>query len=255
MLLELKKGVAYGPVNSRRLGKSLGVNLMPWRFKLCSFNCVYCHFGVTDKLSADTTGYINDLPSFDEVVAAVEKAVKTPLEFSYITFSGNGEPTLHPEFPELVEEVIRIRNRYRPGTKTALLSNSTGLVRREVTEVIGKIDVPVFKLDAGTERTFRAVNRPVKTIDLTRIIECLSSLDGIIIQTVFMDGVPSNVGDKELENYFRLIGQIRPLEVHIYSIDRPVPNTAISLVPPERLEEIARKGFKATGVPFKAFYK
>lgn len=255
MLLELKKGVIYGPVNSRRLGKSLGINLMPSRFKLCSFNCVYCHFGVTDKLSVETTAYINDLPSFDEVVAAVEEAVKTPLEFSYITFSGNGEPTLHPEFPELVKEVVRIRNRYRPETRVALLSNSTGLVRREVTEVIGKIDVPVFKLDAGTESTFRAVNRPVKKIDLTRIIERLSSLDGIIIQTVFMDGVPSNTGDKELGNYFRLIERILPLEVHIYSIDRPVPDTSISLVPPERLEEITQKGSEATGVPFKAFYK
>jgi wyosine [tRNA(Phe)-imidazoG37] synthetase (radical SAM superfamily) len=255
MLLELKKGVIYGPVNSRRLGKSLGINLMPWRFKLCSFNCVYCHFGVTDELSVDTTAYVNDLPSFDEAVAAVEEAVKTPLEFGYITFSGNGEPTLHPEFPEFVKEVVRTRNRYRPGTKIALLSNSTGLVRREVTEVIGKIDVPVFKLDAGTESTFVAVNRPVKTTDLTGIIGRLSSLDGIIIQTVLMDGVPSNISEKELENYFRLIERICPLEVHIYSIDRPVPNTAISLVPPQRLEEIARKGSEATGVLFKAFYK
>jgi wyosine [tRNA(Phe)-imidazoG37] synthetase (radical SAM superfamily) len=255
MLLELQKGIIYGPVDSRRLGKSLGINLMPWRFKLCSFNCVYCHYGVTDELSADMSEYSDDLPDCKTVVGAVEKAVKSPLEFGYITFSGNGEPTLHPGFPEIVGEVVRIRDRYRPNVKVALLSNSTGLVRPGIAGALTKIDLPVFKLDVGNVNGFKAINRPAKGVDYFEITERLSFLKGILIQTVLVDGVPSNVGAAGLDNYFRLIEKICPVEVHIYSIDRPVPNVKISLVPAERLEELARKGRDTTGVPFKAFYE
>jgi wyosine [tRNA(Phe)-imidazoG37] synthetase (radical SAM superfamily) len=262
MLLELHEGIIYGPIDSRRLGKSLGINLMPWRFKLCSFNCVYCHYGPTDELSVDTGEYADDLPDLDEVIRAVEEALKSPLEFGYVTFSGNGEPTLHPDFPELVDEVVVLRDRYRPDAKVALLSNSSALARVGVREAVRKIDVPVFKLDAGTERTFRAmnrpapgVNRPAPGVDFDDIIERLSSLDGILVQTVLVDGAPSNVGDGELGSYFDLIAGIRPVEVHIYSIDRPVPNAGISLVSPERLEGIAREGREKTGIPFRAFCK
>jgi wyosine [tRNA(Phe)-imidazoG37] synthetase (radical SAM superfamily) len=255
MLLELKEGIIYGPIDSRRLGKSLGINLMPGRLKLCSFNCVYCHFGQTDELSVDIGEYADDLPGSGEVVKAVERALKSSLEFGYVTFSGNGEPTLHPDFPELVDEVVVLRDRYRPDVKVALLSNSTALARAGVREAVLKIDVPVFKLDAGTERTFRAINRPARGVDFDDITERLSSLDGIIVQTVLVDGAPSNVVAGELESYFRVIEKIRPIEVHIYSIDRPVPNTGISLVPPDKLEELARKGCETTGVPFKAFHE
>ncbi|UCE28006.1 MAG: radical SAM protein [Candidatus Coatesbacteria bacterium] len=255
MLLELKDGIIYGPINSRRLGKSLGINLMPGRFKLCSFDCVYCHFGRTDELSVDMREYVNDLPDSDEVVRAVEGALKSSLEFGYVTFSGNGEPTLHPDFPELVDEVVELRDTYRPDAKVALLSNSTALARTGVREAVRKIDAPVFKLDAGTERTFRAINRPARRVDFYDIVERLSSLDGIRVQSVLVDGAPSNISAGELESYFDLVSLIQPVEVHIYSIDRPVPDTGISLVPPERLEDIARAGREATGVPFVAFYK
>jgi wyosine [tRNA(Phe)-imidazoG37] synthetase (radical SAM superfamily) len=255
MLLEMQEGIIYGPIDSRRLGKSLGINLMPWRFKLCTFNCVYCHYGPTDELSVDIGEYADDLPDSDEVVRAVEETLKSPLEFGYVTFSGNGEPTLHPDFPELVDEVVVLRDRYRPDAKVALLSNSSALARAGVRETVRKIDVPVFKLDAGTERTFRAINRPAPGVEFDDIIERLSSLDGVLVQTVLVDGAPSNVGDGELENYFDLIAGIRPIEVHIYSIDRPVPDAGISLVPPERLEDIARAGRETTGIPFRAFYE
>jgi wyosine [tRNA(Phe)-imidazoG37] synthetase (radical SAM superfamily) len=255
MLLELKEGIIYGPIDSRRLGKSLGINLMPGRFKLCSFNCVYCHFGPTDELSVGAGEYVDDLPGSGEVVRAVEGALKSSLEFGYVTFSGNGEPTLHPRFPELVDEVVELTDRYRPDAKVALLSNSTALARAGVREAVRKIDVPVFKLDAGTERTFKAINRPAKGVDFGDIIGRLSSLDGILVQTVLVNGAPSNVGGEELESYFDLIAGIRPTEVHIYSIDRPVPDAGISLVPPERLEDIARAGRKTTGIPFVAFYE
>jgi wyosine [tRNA(Phe)-imidazoG37] synthetase (radical SAM superfamily) len=254
MLLSLKPGIIYGPVRSRRLGHSLGVNLMPGTYKFCSFNCVYCHFGWTRQLAVDPTPFIADLPRIADVTAAVEAAARSDTPFDYITFSGNGEATLHPSFPELVDEIIRIRDRYRPGVKTALLSNSTGLIHERVRQAVSKIDFPMFKLDAGTEATFRAINRPADGIDLPGIVERLSSLSDILIQSIMIDGSPSNVTDEELTAYFSLLKRIRPVQVHIYSIDRPVPKTGISLVPPQRLQEIADRGRRETGLDIKPFY-
>lgn len=254
MALALKPGIIYGPVNSRRLGRSLGINLSPSGYKLCSFNCVYCHYGWTRKLTSSFDTFHDDLPGRVEIDAAVEEALKPGIEFDYITFSGNGEPTLHPDFPELVDDVIALRNLYRPAVKLGLLSNSSGLVHESVRRVVSKIDFPMFKLDAGTEATFRAINRPAKGISFKTIVDGLTSVSNIIIQSVLIDGDPSNVTEAELDAYFGLLTQIKPREVHIYSIDRPVPKSSIALVPPERLEKIAERGRRQTGIRIIAFY-
>jgi wyosine [tRNA(Phe)-imidazoG37] synthetase (radical SAM superfamily) len=253
MLLSLHRGIIYGPVNSRRLGPSLGINLIPGDYKLCSFNCVYCHYGWTKKQTLDFSESLQDLPTVAAVAQAVEPVAASPLAFDFFTFSGNGEPTLHPNFPHVVDEVVRLRNRYRPSTRIALLSNSTGLFREEVRACIPKIDLPVFKLDAGSEETFQAMNRPAPGIRLARIVDLLASLEDICVQTVLVEGRPSNVGDDELEAYFHQIRRIKPREVHIYSIDRPVPKEDIFLVSPERLKEIAGRGEQATGTSIRPF--
>ena len=253
MLLPLHRGIIYGPVNSRRLGPSLGINLMPGDYKLCSFNCVYCHYGWTKKQTLDFAESLQDLPTVAAVVEAVESAAASPWAFDFFTFSGNGEPTLHPNFPQMVDEVVRLRDRYRPTAKVALLSNSTGLFGEEVRACISKIDLPVFKLDAGSEATFQAINRPASGMRLAQIVDLLASLEDICIQTVLVEGRPSNIGGDELEGYFHHIRRIKPREVHIYSIDRPVPKEDIFLVSPERLEEIARRGEQATGASIRPF--
>ena len=253
-LLPLQSGILYGPVNSRRLGKSLGVNLMPGSYKLCSFNCVYCHYGWTKKQTIDFSKYNRDLPAIDEVVYSVARALKSHLEFDFLTFSGNGEPTLYPHFAELVEEVVSLRNKYRPKVKVALLSNSTGLARENVLLSLSKIDFVVLKLDAGTEEKFRAINRPARGISFSEIIDSLCSAKKLYIQTVLVEGNPSNVAEDDLKAYFQKISFIQPEEVHIYSIDRPVPNKAISLVSKDRLEEISDWGNKETGVKIRPFY-
>jgi wyosine [tRNA(Phe)-imidazoG37] synthetase (radical SAM superfamily) len=254
MVLPLKVDILYGPVNSRRLGRSLGINLMPTSYKLCSFNCVYCHYGWTQKHTMDVRDCLQDLPSLDLVVERVRIAARSGLDFQYLTFSGNGEPTLHPQFPQLVEEVVQIRNRYRPEARIALLSNSTGVFRADVREGISKIDLPVFKLDAGSDETLRKVNRPVQEVDLARTVELLCSLDGIYLQTLLVDGRPSNVSPADLESYFQQVALVRPREVHIYSIDRPVPDPHLVRVPPQKLQEIAHSGEQKTGVAFRAFW-
>jgi wyosine [tRNA(Phe)-imidazoG37] synthetase (radical SAM superfamily) len=255
MLLPLQTGPLYGPVKSRRYGRSLGINLSPAGYKMCSFNCVYCHYGPTDRLALDTTPFKDDLPTCGEVARALEDTLRSPTRFDVITFSGNGEPTLHPEFADIVDAVVNLRNHYRPDVKVALLSNSTGLSIDDVRRSISRLDLPVFKLDAGTERTFLKINRPAVGVRFGDIVSRLKTLDGIYIQTILIDGVPSNTDPDEILAYFERIRDIRPKQVHIYSTDRPVPDVRISRVDPEWLEEIASQLKSETGVPAFAFYQ
>jgi len=254
MLLSLKPGILYGPVNSRRYGKSLGINLMPARQKLCSFDCVYCHFGHTRRCTTDMQPYRNEMPALDSVAAAVEQAMRSDLEFDLITFSGNGEPTMYPDFAPLVKEIRRLRDALRPKAKLALLSNSTGAVWGHVQEAIEWIDLPIMKLDAGTPELFRAINRPALGIELRDLTYSLSLLKNIRIQSVLVGGAPSNSAPHDLRAWMGRIAELRPVEVHVYSIDRPVPNQNITLIPPARLQEIAAEATRDTGVPVKAFF-
>lgn len=254
MLLRMHDGIIYGPIRSRRLRRSLGINLSPASKKLCSFNCIYCHYGWTRRLSTDFEPFRDELPLRSDVYNAVEDALRSSVEFDYITFSGNGESTLHPDFPEIVDDVIALRGKYRPDAKTGLLSNATGLAHDRVRMAASKIDFPMFKLDAGTEETFKAVNRPANGIEFGTIVDHLVSMPDILIQSVFFDGNPSNVTDRELDAYFELLRLIKPREVHIYSIDRPVPKMDIRLVAPEQLDRIAERGRQRTGISIMAFY-
>lgn len=253
MVLPLKQGILYGPVNSRRYGKSLGINLMPVEDKLCSFNCVYCHYGLTRRCTMNARQYDLELPTRGDVVKELGETLQTSMELDLITFSGNGEPTLHPEFAEIVEAVVELRDKYKPLAKVALLSNSTGLIRSDVFDSIESIDLPVLKLDVGSERLFRAINRPARGIDFEQIVDKLSSLDDTYIQTVFVDGQLSNCGPKDLEDYVDRLMIINPKEVHLYSIDRPSSDTRISLVSPDGLDHIV-SGIKSAGIEARAFH-
>jgi wyosine [tRNA(Phe)-imidazoG37] synthetase (radical SAM superfamily) len=253
MLLPLQRGILYGPVHSRRYGRSLGINLMPSQYKFCSFNCIYCHYGWTKTCTMDVSKHVADMPVLGDVVQAVEEALKSSREFELITFSGNGEPTLYPEFAELVDGVVKLRDKHRPFVSVALLSNATGLVHLKVRESIAKLDLPVFKLDCGTEQTFLTMNRPAKTVRFDEIVESLALMKDIYLQTVMIDGTPSKAGHPELQAYIDKVGRIRPREVHMYSIDRPTPGTRIALAPPERLGQIAAQVEAETGIPVRAF--
>lgn len=197
---------------------------------------------------------MKDLPRYDDVLRALASAFNSEEEFDYITFSGNGEPTLYPQFASLAAELARLRDQYRPAVKIALLSNSTGLGDVAVRESIVHIDLPVFKLDAGTEQTFLAINRPARGLDFNEITNRLVNLRNIFIQTVLVRGTPSNTAEQELEAYFEKIRMIKPRGVHVYSIDRPVPNTALQRVLPAELERIAALARKKTGGVVQAFH-
>jgi wyosine [tRNA(Phe)-imidazoG37] synthetase (radical SAM superfamily) len=232
----------------------LGINLMPGAYKVCSFNCLYCHYGSTKQHTLDVHTCLQDLPSLDRVLERIRIAARSALEFDYLTFSGNGEPTLYPQFAELVRDVVRIRDQYRPRARLALLSNSTGLAQRQVQECLHWIDLPVFKLDAGSEEMFGRLNRPAEGVAFAAVLDALASAGEICLQTLLVDGDPSNVRATELEAYFAHVARIRPREVHLYSIDRPVATPGLVRVRPQELQDIARWGEQQSGVEFKAFW-
>ena len=251
-LLELQGGIIYGPIASRRLGVSLGLNIMPTGYKLCPFNCVYCHYGWTDKQALDLASQIQDLPSPQEVGDALRNSLEDRARRGqppdYITFSGNGEPTAHPQFAEIVQAVRLVRDQVFADVHIALLSNSTTLHHQDVIDAIEGVDLPIMKLDAGTEELFRKINRPMGTITLAQIVSGLKRLDRFDTQTVFMKGIVDNSTDQAVQSWMALIGELRPVEAQIYTVDRWPADPRLEKVERSRLGEIAEMTKKKTGV-------
>jgi wyosine [tRNA(Phe)-imidazoG37] synthetase (radical SAM superfamily) len=251
-LLKLQEGIIYGPIDSRRLGTSLGLNIMPTGYKLCPFNCVYCHYGWTDVQALELAQRGEDLPSplevGDALRTSLEDLARRGRPPDYVTFSGNGEPTAHPQFESIVETVRSVRDRIFPHLKIALLSNSTALHRRDVLAAIKRIDLPILKLDAGTEELFRKINRPMKSITLRHIVSGLKRLNGFDTQTVFMRGTVDNATDQAVERWIALIGQVRPVEAQIYTVDRWPADPGLQKVDKDRLGQIAEMTKERTGV-------
>lgn len=252
-VLPLKPSVIYGPVNSRRLGRSLGINLSPVKRKLCSFNCIYCHYGWTERLTLDVSPYRDEFPSADHVHEAVRRALQTTKKLDYITFSGDGEPTLHPEFEAIAVGVKDIRDRLSPGTPLAVLTNATTLDRDAVRRALEHMDMRICKLDAGTQEMLERINNPAPGIELTSIAAALSSLKNVVIQTIFLGGNVDNGREEHLTAWIRLLREIRPEAVQIYSTDRPVPKQGIERVDRAALEAIGSRIEKDSGVKVTVF--
>jgi wyosine [tRNA(Phe)-imidazoG37] synthetase (radical SAM superfamily) len=252
--LELKKGVIYGPIKSRRLGSSLGINLLPGTYKLCTFNCLYCHYGWTNRHTKDTSGCLGDLPTVNQVRDALKGWLKeNPDQLGYITFSGNGEPCLHPEFDRMVEVALEARDELLPEAKVAILSNSTCLDGEKVMSGLKRIEVKIMKLDAGSEKMFKRLNRPAEGIRLQDVVENLRRLDDIVVQSVFVQGRVDNTAEGEVEQWIGKLCSIKPREVQIYSIDRPSADEGLTLVGGEDLNRIAGRAEKACGISVKVF--
>ena len=250
-LLDLKNTIIYGPVSSRRLGPSLGINLFPGK-KVCSFDCIYCQYGRTRVLSLRPEGV--DLPNVEDVREALRRGIKEHPESQYITFSGNGEPTIHPDFHKLVDVAIELRDELLPDALTAVLSNGSALQFPRVLSAVKKLDVPIIKLDAGNDGLWRQINRPCEGITFDKILEGAKSLSEFKTQTVLFDGPLQNHMGQPLEDWIRVVDDLRPLEAQIYSIERPVPDLKLKVLTPERLKEIAKQASKETGVKVNAYF-
>lgn len=243
----------FGPIHSRRLGTSLGINLTPNDGKICSFDCIYCEAGYNAQ-GAGTTGISprEEVRTLLEQKLAEMKANGERLDV--ITFSGNGEPTLHLDFNGVVDDVIALRDRYYPQVKISVLSNSTMIDRPAVVEALKKVDNNILKLDSAIDRTMRLIDRPVnRNFNVADLVERLKQFSGqCIVQTMILRGEHEgeridNTTDEEVEALLAAYLEIRPMEVMLYSIDRATPEENLQKVPKEELETIAER-FRAKGI-------
>lgn len=243
----------FGPIHSRRLGTSLGINLLPDDGKVCTFDCVYCEAGYNAQ-GTGTTG----LPDTARVARDLEAKLREMKEkgetLDVITFSGNGEPTLHPRFGDVVDIVNSLRDRYFPAAKTSVLTNSTRIFDPAVAEALDKVDNNILKLDSAIDPTMRLIDNPVQESFTTeRLIEGLRRFAGKgIIQTMFLRGEHAgrhidNTTSEEVDALIRAYREIRPRGVMIYSLDRSTPEERLEKVERAELEEIAAR-IRAAGI-------
>ena len=231
----------YGPIRSRRLGVSLGVNLMPTTAKLCTFDCVYCECGWNQPVSHP------QLPTREQVRAALESQLLTlDVQPDVITFSGNGEPTLHPDFLGIIQDTCTLRDQYCPNAKVSVLSNSTQLGRKDVVEALLLCDNRILKLDSAIDTTMQLIDKPVNQhLTVAQIVQWLSLFEGnFTLQTCFLRGeyegrVIDNTTPEELSAWYQIVDILHPKQVMIYVIDRATPLQTLSKVPAEEMEAIA----------------
>lgn len=255
MATKLFSDIIIGPIISRRLGISLGVNLLPVNGKLCNFNCIYCECGWTEK----GTEKLVYNPK-DEVLKQLEERLRERSEkgehLDVITFAGNGEPTMHPAFAEIIDATIALRDRYFPKVKVAVLSNATLIDRESVRHALEKVDRAILKIDSAFDETIALIDGPKGSYSLRKVIDAMKKFRGeIIIQTMFLRGeyegkVVDNTTEKEVKAWIEVLKEIHPSLVMIYTIDRDTPLKTLSKVPYAELcaigEEVEGEGIKAT---------
>lgn len=251
MTLPLETGVIYGPLYSRRLGLSLGINLLPVEYKVCSFNCIYCHYGLTDT---NLVIQDEDFPAPETVIRAVEGGLRSSMRFDTLTFSGNGEPTLHPHFIDIVRQVRICVDRLRPGVTLSLYSNASSVGSAEIREVLRHFDNPILKLDVGDQQTFEKINRPLCDIKLVDVIAGLKKVPNLIIQSLLVGGPVSNSYPQAIENWQTALEEIRPAKVQLYSCDYPVPIDSVERVFPYILKRIAVETERRIGIVVEPYW-
>lgn len=237
--------IIFGPVRSRRLGLSLGINLLPVDSKLCNFNCIYCECGWTGTKGNKTTRF----HSRDDVRKRLEEVlIQLKEEKVYpdvITFAGNGEPTMHPEFMKIIDDTIKLRNVYLPMAKVVVLTNASMLDRKSVVDALKKADLRILKLDAGTEELFQKINQPHSKKSLNWVVDHLQYFKGnLIVQSMFLKGMCNgefidNTTETNINAWLTLIERIKPKQVMVYSIDRATAEKGLEKIPKEFLNELA----------------
>lgn len=245
----------FGPVKSRRLGISLGINLLPADGKVCTFDCIYCECGLNATRRTKSS-----LPTREEVAEALEKKLMEMKEHGelpdVLTFAGNGEPTIHPHFGEIIDDTIALRDRLCPAAKVSVLTNATLITRDTVFEALEKVDNNILKLDTVESTYISALDRPTGKYDVNTIVDRMRAFNGkAVIQTMFLKGEVDgkdmdNTGDSYVMPWIATVKSIAPREVMIYTIDRETPVSGLQKATREELDRIvallAKEGIKAT---------
>ena len=245
-LMALHESIIYGPVKSRRLGRSLGINLTPAHVKLCSFNCSYCQYGWSEMARSSTQTALANWPNAAVVTKAVSGALRACAaqgdRLDHITLAGHGEPTMHPDFKQVVAALRKTRDTLAPKVPIAILSNSSTLDRPDVRQALAEVDERYMKLDAGDAATLRKINGTPVAFD--QILEGLCKLKDIVIQGMFIkdrSGRLDNTSDLAVINWVVALQRIKPRAVHVYTLDRAPAFPYLQAVPAARLREIVQR--------------
>ena len=245
MATSLFSDIIFGPVQSRRLGLSLGVNLLPLNNKLCSFECIYCECGWSLK------GVQSQFNRTEDVIATLkdkltEMASQGRLP-DVITFAGNGEPTMHPDFEQIIDQTIAIRDMLAPQARISVLSNATFIHKESVRRALLRVDNNILKLDSAFDSTARIMDKPKGDYSIERQVELMKQFNGrLIIQTMFLKGMVDgeaidNTTNQEVQAWLELVQSIAPSKVMVYTIDRDTPLKTLEKIPVEKLKEIASR--------------
>ena len=237
----IREEVVFGPIHSRRLGSSLGINLLPEKGKICTFDCIYCECGCNKDGRNDTK-----LPTAEKVRNALESKLKeckaNQVSIDSITFSGDGEPTINPEFPQIIDDTIALRDKYYPNSKITVLSNATMVHKPEVFNALRKVDNPTMKIDAPTNELVEKINHPAPGYDIIRVVEALKQFNGdFILQTMFLKSKDFDSSSPEVLNgWMDIVRTLKPREIMVYTIDRPTPEEGLQKFTVEEMRALVR---------------
>lgn len=241
--------IVFGPIRSRRLGTSLGVNILPSNGKLCNFDCVYCECGWNKDGAGDRT-----LPRYAEVAEALEARLcelsEQGVQVDSITFSGNGEPTMNPDFAQIIDKTLELRERFFPQAKVSVLSNATMIGHDPVFEALRKVDNPIMKLDASSDELIAEINKPTGHYRMDKVVEGLKKFDGdFVLQTMFLRSKEfDTLKDGGLAAWMDIVRELRPREIMVYTIDRETPDKSLGRYTVEEMTEMVQplidEGFK-----------
>lgn len=243
--------ITYGPVHSRRLGMSLGVNILPADTKLCSFDCIYCERGWNPDITSANLPSVKDI--HDALGGKLQKLSDKKISIDYITFSGNGEPTLHPQFLRIMQDTIKLRNKICPNAKIAVLTNGTQAAQPDVEKALLSADSAIVKLDSAVDVTAHLINKPSGNYSVAEQIARYKKLaHKCIIQTLLLTGTidgqtVDNTTEAEIKAYLRAVQEIQPQSVMLYCIDRQTPCTSLNKVSLETMQAVAKR-LEAEGI-------
>ena len=237
----IREETVFGPIFSRRLGSSLGINLLPEKGMICNFDCIYCDCGWNRDGRDDTV-----LPTAAKVRTDLERMLQrlvnehTPVDS--ITFSGDGEPTLNPEFPQIIDDTLRLRNRYYPKAKVSVLSNATRVHLPEVFAALRRVDNPIMKIDAPTNELVARINQPAPGYDVARVVEALKQFEGdFVLQTCMLLSPDFDSSSPEvIDGMLQIVRLLKPREWMVYTIDRPTPMQGLRKFSPQEMKALVQ---------------
>lgn len=237
----IREETVFGPIHSRRLGSSLGINLLPQKGKICNFDCIYCECGWNRDGLQDKT-----LPSAADVRNALEDKLRSlraeGVGIDSITFSGDGEPTLNPEFPQIIDDTLALRGRYYPEAAVSVLSNATRAHIPEVFKALRKVDNPIMKIDAPTAELAARINNPAPGYDPLKVADALRGFGGdFVLQTMFLKSSDFDSSSPEvLDGWMQIVRDLRPREIMVYTIARPTPQQGLEKFSEEQMRQLVK---------------